>query len=266
MMQPRLIAITIVRNESGNYLRPWLKNIGSIADYHIFLDDGSDDDTPETIARHLEKHPGELHRRKTSLFCKNEPALRAQLWDYVRSAARDGDWVLIVDADEFYDERMLRLKKRLLRGEHPGIEVVKVSCLDMWNSTCYRTDGYWSPRKSDTRIIRYHDVPFDANGKDLHQPPYPASTDISRNLSVWIPKVHTAYLREADKRRRYEFYTANVSPDRDSVSYRHALSIADGAIQSKPFITAKQTLLAILLWRRRYLQIRKVLKKYGEKQ
>ena len=49
MTKPRLIAITIVRNETGNYLTEWLKNIGSIADYHVFLDDASDDNTPAVI-------------------------------------------------------------------------------------------------------------------------------------------------------------------------------------------------------------------------
>lgn len=115
MNKNRLIAITIIRNEENNYLHDWLKNIAQIADYHIFLDDASDDTTPEIVARHLESHRGELHRRKTSLFRENEPALRSELWEYTRAVARDGDWILIVDADEFYDDKIIRLKRKLLK-------------------------------------------------------------------------------------------------------------------------------------------------------
>ncbi|MDE6478320.1 MAG: glycosyltransferase family 2 protein, partial [Alphaproteobacteria bacterium] len=256
--------IPIVRNETGNYLTEWLKNVGSIADYHIFLDDGSDDDTPDVIARHLETHPGQLHRRKTSLFRENEPALRGQLWEYVRRTARPGDWVWIVDADEFYDHHLVRLKPKLLANEYPDADVVKTSCLDMWNKTSYRTDGLWSPEYADTRIIRFHDVPFGATGSELHMPPYPASTDLTRNLKIWIPKIHMAYLRHDDKMRRYKFYTANVSTDTNPAYHRHALSIADTHVTCQKYITPMQTLAAYFRGRTHYLRIRRILKKYGK--
>jgi len=264
MTKPRLIAITIVRNETGNYLTEWLKNIGSIADYHVFLDDASDDNTPAVISRHLESHPGELHRRKTSLFRENEPALGGQPWEHERRVARSSDWILIVDADEFYDHNLMRLKPQLLADRYPDVEVVKVSCLDMWNKTSYRTDGLWSPEYVDTRIIRYHDVPFGATGTELHLPPYPASTNLAQNLKIWIPKIHLAYLRNGDKIRRYNFYTTNVSADTDPVSHRHAMSIADTDVQCTPYITPMYTLAAHLRGRWQNLHIRRTLKKYGK--
>jgi len=265
MKKNRLIAITIIRDEENNFLNDWLQNIGQIADYHIFLDDASNDNTPEIVARHLETHPGELHRRKTSLFRENEPALRAQLWDFARRVARNGDWILIVDADEFYDENMRRLKKQLLRNKFPDIDVVKVSCLDMWTRTSYRVDGHWSPVKSDVRLIRYRNVPFGANGKNLHMPPYPASTDLTKNLDVYVPKVHLAYLRKSDRVRRYNFYKENVDPSMDKASYKHALSILDKGVQLNPYVKFILTLRAIISRNRLYLHIRKILRKYGDK-
>ncbi len=264
MNKSRLIAITIIRNEENNFLRPWLKNIGRIADYHIFLDDASDDNTPQIITRHLKTHPGELHRRKTSLFQKNEPALRSELWEYTRRIAHADDWILIVDADEFYDEHLLKLKPKLLGNDFPDADVVKVSCMDMWNAREYRTDGHWSPHNSDTRLIRFYDVPFGECGQSLHMPPYPASTDLTNKISAFIPKIHFAYLRDCDKKRRYEFYTANVSPDSDIASYRHALSIADPNAETKKYFNFKRTLHAIIFGDILYLNIKKAAQKYGK--
>lgn len=264
MTRPRLIAITIVRNEENNYLRPWLKNVSKVADYHVFLDDASDDNTPEIIRAHLKRHPGELHCRTTSLFRENEPKLRNELWEYVRAVAKSGDWIWVVDADEFYDSHMLRLKSELLSNKHPNAQVAKVSCLDMWTSTDYRTDGYWSPVGTDTRLIRYHDVEFGETGTSLHMPPYPASTDIASNIPVWIPKIHFAYLRDCDKKRRYDFYTKNVSAKTDSVSYKHALSIADKDVQLKSYFNAQNTLRAILHLDFLYLFTKRTAKTYGK--
>ncbi|MBQ7056236.1 MAG: glycosyltransferase family 2 protein [Alphaproteobacteria bacterium] len=261
---PRLIAITIVRNESSNYLRSWLENISNFADYHIFVDDASDDSTPDIIKEHLKKYPGELHIRKTPLFIKNEPLLRSELWDYTRRVARQGDWILIVDADEFYDETLLRLKPKLLANKFPNIDVVKVSCLDMWNSTSFRKDGYWSPFYTAVRLIRFYDVDFGANNTSLHMPAYPSSTDISKNLRKFVPMMHFAYLRSADRLRRYNFYKSNVSPDENKTAYMHALSIMAPNPKTRSFFGVLSCIYHSMMGHKIYMQIYKELKKYSQ--
>lgn len=262
MHKNRLIAITIIKNEENNYLRDWLKNIGKITDYHIFLDDASTDNTPQIITEHLKKHPGELHRRRTSLFRTNEPALRSELWEYTRNVAQPGDWILIVDADEFYDEHLTRIKRKLLSNKWPDAQVIKVSCLDMWNENGYRTDGFWSPQQSDVRIIRYIDTPFNPKGSALHMPPYPSSTDITKNIDINIPKIHLAYLRDNDKQRRYQFYTQNVSEEQDNISYKHALSILDTNVKITEIFNFWKVLNAWINGDKLYLQIYKTIQKH----
>ncbi len=262
MNKSRLIAITIIRNEENNFLRPWLKNIGRIADYHIFLDDASDDNTPQIIAQHLKTHPGELHHRKTSLFKQNEPALRGELWEYTRRIAHDGDWILIVDADEFYDGNLKKIKKKLLKNKFPNANVLTVSCLDMWTAREYRTDGYWSPLYNDIRLIRYRDIPFGANSTQLHQPPYPAGIDTSKIIKIFIPKIHLAYLRDSDRIRRYKFYTKNVSPDTDPVSFKHAQSIISRDTELTPYFNIRRDIWALTHFDIAYFQVRHITKKY----
>lgn len=257
MEKNRLIAITIVRNEENNYLKQWLSIIGQIADYHIFLDDASDDNTPNIIEEHLKNHKGELHKRPTSIFKDNEPALRSELWDYTRKIAKNGDWILIIDADEFYDSNILKLKNKLLKNKFPDIEVIKVSWLDMWDKTSYRTDGYWSPQKSTVRLIRYHDIPFGIDRTELHMPPYPKGTNTKRNLNIYIPMLHAAYIKQKDKMRRYNFYTQNVSKESNPVSYGHAQSILSNDVKTKQYFSILKDLQALILMNKLYFQIKK---------
>ena len=226
----KLIGITIVKNETHNYLDAWLKNMENFLDYHIFLDDASTDNTPEYIQSIIDSgYKGEVHQRETSLFKDNEPKLRAELWEYARKVAKDGDWILIVDADEFYDERLLELKPKLFKLNPKKYECVKVSIVDMWDKEHYRTDGLWSPKNSDVRIIRYKDCEFGATSTELHQPPYPASLNTKKKYKTYIPKIHMAYLKKADRIRRYEFYKQNVDNTKLNA---HALSV----LETKPIL------------------------------
>lgn len=262
MHKNRLIAITIIKNEENNYLRDWLKNIGKITDYHIFLDDASTDNTPQIITEHLKKHPGELHRRRTSLFRTNEPALRSELWKYTRNVAQPGDWILIVDADEFYDEHLTSIKRKLLSNKWPDAQVIKVSCLDMWNENGYRTDGFWSPKQSAIRIIKFKDIPFGPQKKLLHQPPYPIAIQTENNINAYIPMYHLAYLQYKDRVRRYQFYTQNVSEEQDNISYKHALSILDTNVKITEIFNFWKVLNALINGDKLYLQIYKTIQKH----
>ena len=244
--KPRLIAITIIKNESKNYLRAWLKNMYRFVDFHIFLDDASTDETPDILQKAINSgYAGILHRRDTSLFAENEPKLRAELWAYTRQMAHDNDWILIVDADEFYNERLLKFKRRLNRFNQAGFTHCKVSCLDMWDKNHFRTDGFWSPMNAAIRLIAYQDVPFGQNNTHLHQPCYPKTLTLDKPVEMFIPKFHMAYLKPSDRHKRYHFYKTYVSPT-DSISYKHACSILDEKPTLQTLYTAKQRLFRIL--------------------
>ena len=219
----RLVGITIIRNESKNFLRPWLENMRGHLDYHVFLDDASDDDTPDIIQAAIDAgYPGELHRRKTSLFLENEPKLRAELWEHARKVCVDGDWVLIVDADEFYgsDLTSFMCKKALRRIKK---NIVSVRCCDMWDREHYRVDGVWNYTKAP-RLIRFIDTPFGDRAAEFHSPAYPNIYVKMKLHETKIKMVHLAYLRDTDKQRRYDRYTQNA-PNEGML--KHAKSILE---------------------------------------
>lgn len=58
----------------------------------------------------------ELHKLEKSLFKENETQLRGILWDYTRKYANENDYILIVDADEFYDSKQMnKFKKNIFK-------------------------------------------------------------------------------------------------------------------------------------------------------
>ncbi len=146
-------------------------------------------------------------------------------WQYTRKFAENGDWILIVDADEFYDKRLLSFKQKIPYLNKNHYECVKVSCRDMWTKNKFRCDGYWSPKGTDVRLIAFQDLDFCNNGNNLHLPCYPAGLNIKNNYKMFIPKIHLAYLREKDRKRRYEFYTNAKNTDAHSI--KHAKSILE---------------------------------------
>lgn len=221
--KPRLIGISIIRNEEDNYLRPWLKNMNRFLDMHIFLDDASTDNTPLIIQNAIEAgYRGKLFKRQSSLFAVDEPKLRSELWEYLRQIAKPNDWVLIVDADEFYDEKLLDFKSKIPQLNYLGYNCCKVSCIDIWGKNLYRIDNHWSPKYADLRLFAFQDIPFGQYGAVLHQPPYPIGINCNRPYHMYIPKLHFAYFRYRDRLRRYNFYKSHVV---EPASLTHALSI-----------------------------------------
>ena len=93
-------------------------------------------------------------------------------------------------------------------------------------------------------------------------PPYPSSTDITKNIDINIPKIHLAYLRDNDKKRRYQFYTKNVSQEQDNVSYKHALSILDTNVKITEIFNFWKVLNALINGDKLYLQIYKTIQKH----
>jgi len=216
----RLIVGSIIGNEKDNYLNEWLKNVQSYADYHVIIDDGSIDGTKEVLLDYCKNNKNvSLQRNEDSMFKNDEPKLRNMLWENIRKVAKGGDWVIIVDADEFYDE-LSEYKTELMRVDN---NVIAFRLLDMWNEKQYRVDGHWSPYFH--RMFRFKDWDFAIKGKGLHKPCVPEWVINSNN--VYLSDVrckHYSYLRDEDKKKKYEFYKKNV---KDSFNLKHALSIMD---------------------------------------
>ncbi len=220
----RLIVGSIVGNEKNNYLEEWLGNVQSYCDLHIIVNDGSTDGTREVISKNRGKTI--VIDFEKSRFKNNESELRNDLWQEIRKHASEDDYILIVDADEFYN-----YSREEILSQCKG-DVCVIRLCDMWDETHYRTDGYWSPYFK--RLFRFQDKPFCYNTKSgLHLPAVPMY--VNETKDVRMTKLycrHRSYERDSDKEKKYLFYKQNVT---DSFNMRHAESIMDSTPELELF-------------------------------
>ncbi|WP_042170939.1 glycosyltransferase [Paenibacillus gorillae] len=138
-IKPRLTLSMVVRNEADRYLREALGRHRRYIQDAVIIDDGSTDGTVEVIQEMLQGLPVRLIRNETSKF-SNEITLRKQQWE--ETLAVKPDWILNLDADEWFEDRFERELESLLSQKD-----VRVYCFrlyDFWSPTAYRDDQYWS--------------------------------------------------------------------------------------------------------------------------
>lgn len=221
-----LIAISIVRNEASRYLRAWLENVSRYADRHVVLDDGSDDGTLAILREWAARDRRVLvEANASSIFAAREQELRAQLWELTRPVAKAGDWIIVVDADEFYDQELVDRKADLLARRE---STVRFRCLDLWAEGLYRVDGHWSG--SFTRMFRFENLPFGATTPGLNESPLPEyarhAAAIGKAPAVYrtgIRCLHRGWLRDEDRRRKYEYYLGRLQRAFDLKHVRSSL-------------------------------------------
>lgn len=133
----------LVRNEAGRYLEKVLRHAAQFIDKAVILDDASEDNTVETCRQALAGIPLIMVSNNQPLF-NNEIVLRKQLWELVISS--DPDWILILDADEMFDDKASVVLREL--SQRPNMFSYSFRLYDMWAEKAYREDPYWMAHNS----------------------------------------------------------------------------------------------------------------------
>ena len=133
----------LVRNEAGRYLEKVLRHAAQFIDKAVILDDASEDNTVETCRQALAGIPLIMVSNNQPLF-NNEIVLRKQLWELAISS--DPDWILILDADEMFDDKAPDVLRELAQRPK-NLFSYSFRLYDMWTETAYREDPYWMAHK-----------------------------------------------------------------------------------------------------------------------
>lgn len=203
------------KGEGDRYLKQVLDSASSYADTILILEDKADKRTID-VCKSYNKVKLFSHSFQDSMFGVDESSLRDCLWEVVRKYAQEGDWIISLDADEIFDEDILKV---INMAEQAGYGKIACKLLDMWDKKHYRIDGYWSP--SITRIYKYINRDFGIKG-NLHCGCVPTYTRELRE--IFVPRFrlrHLGWQSDEDKKKKMGFYVGKAS----GINLEHALTI-----------------------------------------
>lgn len=202
---PRLTVGMLVRNEAGRYLEQVLQQVVQYADYVVILDDGSEDGTVEICRRGLAGVPVKIISNAVPGF-HNEILLRKQLWNL--AADTDPDWILILDADEVFEQRAPLMLRLLLLN--PEADVYAFRLYDLWNEQQYREDKYWQAHQYFRPfLVRYKaGYPYRWRETPQHCGRFPANVMELRVIKSMLRVKHFGWIRAQDKLSKFYRYRA----------------------------------------------------------
>lgn len=156
--EPKLLVGLQVYNEADKFLAEWLREVEGFADGIVVLDDDSTDETRSILAKSSKIRI--LERAPENMFRTNEIWLRKRLWSLLNSAAsiwhKMGHpvWFLLLDADEFMEEKFKRDLPSLMLA--PAYQWYGLKFAHFWRSReHYRIDKKWAP-SFGPRMVRYN--------------------------------------------------------------------------------------------------------------
>jgi hypothetical protein len=200
---PRLTLAMLVRNESARFLEKVLTHAASYADEVVILDDASTDNTVELCRHCLANTPHQIVVNNEAGF-HNEIVLRKQLWDM--AAATKPDWILILDADETFEDNIIQLMPFLLRN--PQADIYHFRLYDMWSKTHYREDSYWQAHLHYRPfLVRYQaDYEYSWQETPQHCGRFPLNLTHLRGVPCQTRLQHWGWSRPVDRLDKYYRY------------------------------------------------------------
>lgn len=218
-------ALTVGRNEEGRYLRDMLANTRAFVDTHFFYDDQSADQTPiiaEKMGCTVVRRPDDV-----PAFMEHEGRFRAAAWRAFEAAIdpRAGDWVLVVDTDEFfYAPRPIGTLVVDDPATDPTAVMVPFAEVFGWGADgpLRRIDGLWGS-VCGPRLFPYRPNNHFDDTKSMGSASNPSYVNVGRSTRVTdVGMVHFGYAREEDQAAKYARYASLANHGHDP-SHIHSI-------------------------------------------
>lgn len=231
-----------VKNEwqrKGGRLRRVLHNLEGWVDEIVVLNDASTDCTSELCLECPKVTI--LVRSPEPLFSVNESSMRSRLWQI--AVERRPDWLLAIDADELFEERIVEEIDGLVNQRE--YDAIDFRLFDFWKGeTHYRVDGAWNPWNRFVRFLVRYDPHRQATWPNLpvHSGRWPL--EYRRGISSYQSDVrvkHLGWVNPEEHRQKYEFYAewdrrlyGRVMPHTESILLQPESIILEPWVEIKP--------------------------------
>lgn len=199
----------VVRNEADRYLGSVLRWHSFVDDVHVYDDQSTDDTAHQAAFRGAET---EVRPETIPSFMEHEGQFRQAAWSSFEEHCNPqlGDWVLLLDADEFLvsGEREI-IEAELDKADTQGAKSIVLRIHEVFEMRgvmpLVRKDGYW-PTIQASRLIRYEPggvFPDRVMASGSHPTFVNGGAAM---LSIDMSILHYGYARHADRVVKYNRY------------------------------------------------------------
>lgn len=216
----KIHAMVVTKNEAGRYLEQMLRWTQTFTDGIYVYDDQSNDSTRDVAVANgiaVGERPDSVPS-----FLEDEGMFREAAWSWMESAAkpRDGDWVFVLDADEFFvaaaGER-LALEEEIRGVTEKGGDGIFFDIPEIFavaeGNLYQRVDGYWGTITGH-RLIRYRPYSYFSK-KGFASPAVPDAYivgEYTRYAQSWWKSgchvLHLGYAHPDDVKAKFDRYKA----------------------------------------------------------
>lgn len=193
----------IVRNEANRYLRKVLEHAAAYIDEAIIIDDASEDNTVQICRKVFKDIPVKIVKREHSLF-STEYKLRQQQWD--ETVKRNPDWILILDADEMFENRAI--EEIPLLTKQSEYDVFYFRLYDFWSENHYREDSLWKAHLTYRPLLVRYCPGFNYRWQErpLHCGRFPSNVIELRGALSQLRVKHLGWAKLVDREAKYKRY------------------------------------------------------------
>lgn len=219
----RLTALMQVQNEANRYLPRVLENLATFCDDIVVVDDASTDNTVDMCQSFAKV--SKLVRLDEARFSR-EWELRTLLWETVSEI--EPDWVIVVDADEIYENRMKKEVQRLINQDQ--FDWIGFRFYDFWGiETHYRDDEHWNIHRRHTMTMAryFRNYPYFFPKMDHHVPRLPITYCALPGIHSRVRVKHLGWAGNEDERYRKYLRYVELDPNGQWGSIAQYESILD---------------------------------------
>jgi hypothetical protein len=148
---------------------------------------------------------------------KNESVARKKLWDLTIKNVKHGEWIICLDADEFFVKYHLKFVNYLMiyfgKYDVSDVDSLGFKLFDMWNNNQYRSDKWWTAHLRDwCMAIRFDETrEYKWSDNKLHCGRFPLNAALKMYTSL-VPIMHLGWSTQELREEKYNRYI-KVDPD-----------------------------------------------------